>query len=638
MLKISKKYFLAFYISIIIIVTAIIFFKERVNYNDFLIYLILLPLFFYIENDLKIEKRDLFYIIGFVITLASISAAQYVFSLNNLNYLSYAIILVLSAMVFYIISFFVNKKENIIKKEFYVNHEILGVIILFILAFIMRIYRINDIPPGVWFDEAQNGNELITLMGSDNLPVFIPRLTQMPALYFYFAAFLSKIFGINIFSLRLVSILLGSFSIVAFYFLLRYIFKDYRIAFAASLMMATSEWHINFSRVAFLGMQTIFIEIIFFYFYLKMTQENKIANAAMAGIAMGISLYTFSAAYFIPFIVILYSIYLMFKDKNVFIKIYLRNFLFMATLAFIIVIPLLNYAKNNYLEFTQRARDVSITNDIAKSKSIAPVISNVEKHFLMFNYEGDYNGRHNLSKSPMLDNVSGVLLIAGFLIALFNTQYYLYLFWFLVMLLPGIMTVSIEAPQAYRTIAIIPAIYILIAVALINIKNMLQKLNKNNFYLSIVLAAIVIMAAVLNIYRYFFLYGTASSTYISFSPEANEISQSINAHIDNYYIFLSPARNMYSFYSAEQQVITNFLTYGKGTFYMLGDNIKEINKNEYIGKKGLLFIIRPTDILYETSIRKKYPDAIREDHKNPYTGEINFICYYINNESKVNAK
>jgi len=629
---------MAFFALVVISVTAVILFGESIRYSGFLLYLVLLPLFFFTERDVKLDKRDFIYMILFVLVMALLSAGQYFFSLSNLIYLKHALIFVKSAAALYIFSIFARKKHDNEPAEFYIKGETIGVALLFVFSLVLRIYRINEIPTGVWFDEAQNGNELINMVGSNSLPVFIPRITQMPALFFYFADFLTKIFGMNIFSLRLVSILLGTFNVMAFYFLARHIFKDYRIALAASIMLAASEWHMDFSRVAFLGMQTVFLETVFFYFYLKMTEDEKIINPVMAGITMGINLYTFSAAYFVPFIVALYSIVLLFKNFKSFMKIYLINILLTVIIAFVVALPLLNYAKNNLNDFTQRARDVSISNDLKKSNNLLPLISNIEKHFLMFNYEGDYNGRHNLSKAPMLDNISGVLLVAGFLAAVFNPEYYLYLLWFLVMLLPGIMTNSIEAPQAYRTIAIIPAVYLLIAIAFSQIKNMLLKINKNTLYLSFLFFAVAFSAATLNIYRYFFVYAHSNSTYISFSPEATEISQCINDNYEKYYVMVSPANNMYPFYSEEQVIVSAFLTYGKGTFTTLGPHIKDVNKNELIGKKGILFIIRPTDTELEQEINKEYPDAVKEEHKNPYTGDVNFICFYVNTPGGGNAK
>ena len=192
--------------------------------------------------------------------------------------------------------------------------------LLFLAAFILRIYKVAELPQGVWFDEAQNGNEVIRILEGGALEIFIPRFTQMPAMYFYIAAFLAKIFGIEIFALRLVSVILGSLSIVAFYFLLKYIFINWKLALIGAFLLAVSRWHITFSRVAFLGMQTLLLEIIFFYFYLKMIEEKRTAFAVIAGFVLGLSQYTFTAAGIVVFIVIFHMIILFLRDFRYFLK------------------------------------------------------------------------------------------------------------------------------------------------------------------------------------------------------------------------------------------------------------------------------------------------------------------------------
>ena len=64
-----------------------------------------------------------------------------------------------------------------------------------------------------------------------------------------------------------------------------------------------------------------------------------------------------------------------------------------------------------------------------------------QEHLLMFNYRGDPNGRHNVDGEPMLDPISGSLLVLGIGLSLWRIRQpgsFLLLAWFLLMLMPGI--------------------------------------------------------------------------------------------------------------------------------------------------------------------------------------------------------
>ena len=66
--------------------------------------------------------------------------------------------------------------------------------ILGIAAF-MRLYRLDHIPFGLWYDEADNGVNAVRILNSlEYLPVFV-KSTALPAHFIYMIAFFFRIFG-----------------------------------------------------------------------------------------------------------------------------------------------------------------------------------------------------------------------------------------------------------------------------------------------------------------------------------------------------------------------------------------------------------------------------------------------------------
>lgn len=267
MVKIKRVYFFYFIIFLILIVSIFdIIFENFYNYKLYLFYMILLSVVPYQTKDIQISKKLFFSILFFILSVILISTAQYIFSFFNESIVIYGILLILfSGFLVFFSEKNLKDGEQIRSMPVFVEYIFLGLI--FFIAIFLRVYKLNQIPLGIWFDEAQNGNEVINILENNEITVFIPRFTQMPAMYFYLAALFCKLFGVEILSLRLVSVITGSLCCIAFYFLLKHIFKNSIYALFGAFLIASSRWHITFSRVAFLGMLAVLIIILCFYFY-----------------------------------------------------------------------------------------------------------------------------------------------------------------------------------------------------------------------------------------------------------------------------------------------------------------------------------------------------------------------------------
>lgn len=632
MVKIKSIYFSAALIVLILIASFdVIFMKGAAGYNLLLIYAVIMSLAGYALHDSKMEKKHILGALFLLLSFILVSVVQYIFSFHRISVIGLAVLFLAAACIcVFFVKFYIPDSVKIMESKFALTEVIILVLIL-LLALFLRLYKSGVIPPGIWFDEAQNGNEVLRILHGNPLEVFIPRLTMMPAMYFYIAAFFTEIFGVNIEALRLVSVITGVLSIAAFYYLCRYIFKDKTLALAGAFLMATSRWHITFSRVAFLGMLTLLLAIICFYFYLKAINEGGKINAVLSGLAMGMALYTYSGANFIPIVVVLHILFSLFDYKAINIKRNITLGITALAVAAVIASPLALYAVHNPEVFSKRFNDLSIANDIKKENSVMPLLKSIQVHLLMFNFEGDYNGRHNLYKKPMLDMITGVLLIGGFLVSIASPGSLVYFIWFFVMLSAGIMTISIEAPQSYRIIGILPVIYIFMLFLLDKIRAVLYRINKKSSYFIIFICVILSASASLNIYQYFVLYPEEKATYMSFSPEANAISRFVRENSKEYCIYISPADNMYGFFKWEQRLICDFANLGGSGFeYLNNDNM--IKKERLKNKKGLVLILRPSDTGLIKDTFKQFPKAVKKEFTNRFTDEIMFICYYIEKE------
>jgi 4-amino-4-deoxy-L-arabinose transferase-like glycosyltransferase len=124
-------------------------------------------------------------------------------------------------------------------------------------AFVLRFYKLSQIPSGFYFDEVAPGLNSYTIANkfTDEFGNFAPDFFRIgqdyrhPA-YIYITASFVKILGLNIFSVRAPTALFGVFTVLTIYFLANNLFEKKSIALLATMLVAISPWFINLTRSA----------------------------------------------------------------------------------------------------------------------------------------------------------------------------------------------------------------------------------------------------------------------------------------------------------------------------------------------------------------------------------------------------
>lgn len=155
-------------------------------------------------------------------------------------------------------------------------------ILILSLAFLLRIYRLGEVPKGLQADEASfliNSISISqTLRDEDGkfLPVHLNSLIDpKPAIYSYLQIPFLAIFGKSIFASRLASAVIGTVSIYLFFILIKMLTKKNALALLGMMLLSISPWHIVNSRATeevILSFTFLLANLIFF---LKITQNKK---------------------------------------------------------------------------------------------------------------------------------------------------------------------------------------------------------------------------------------------------------------------------------------------------------------------------------------------------------------------------
>lgn len=428
--------------------------------------------------------------------------------------------------------------------------------IMLVAGFFM-FYNLSSTPPGLYPDEAMNGNNALEAIETGNYNAFYLDNNGREGLYINMVAMSIKIFGNEPWTIRLVSTLFGLLTILGMFFLTRELFKNERVALIATFLIATSFWFINFSRIGFRAIMAPFFLVWGFYFLWtlfndKKSETNHIISAVLGGLFFGLGFHSYIAYRIAPVLLIIPIIkawktselrpWQIFGGKSdVKSGCFWCHFLLFLLFTLIAVAPLGMYYLDNPADFLGRTSQISV---FSVENPVKEFGLNIAKTFGMFWFSGDYNWRHNYSGSPQLWWPVGILFIFGIIAGIrrLSLEYWLLFLWIAVMLLPVIISAE-GIPHALRAIITIPPIMILSAVGLEKIiifSNKWVKNKKNQHPESIaqlarikkllsVLLVAFFFAIALNTYtQYFVRWGQDINTYNAFAGNYKEIGAWLN--------------------------------------------------------------------------------------------------------------
>ncbi len=341
------------------------------------------------------------------------------------------------------------------------------------LAVFMRFYRLEELPFGTWFDEADLSLRALRMLPE---PAYRPVYLGGQNAGYYLLALVARsfeLFGLTTLSVRLVMALFGVCSVIVAFFLGRETYGN-RFGLLLAFFFAVARWPITFDR---LGMPTStgpFFVLLTLLFLFRGRRRRSTANFAWAGLALGLTLGFHTSLRLLPIVVLAFLALWAIGELRRHPghrpwRISLGAQLTILALATLLAAgPFLQFAVREPDEFWRRTRQISIFNQRIEPNLARAIASNTVKNTLMFNYEGDHNGRHNLPGEPMLDPVTGALFVLGLVLAISRFRRpaeMIFLIVLIVGLAGAILTVDFEAPQAQRAVGAMAGVLFLAALA-----------------------------------------------------------------------------------------------------------------------------------------------------------------------------
>lgn len=229
--------------------------------------------------------------------------------------------------------------RNKIDKFFDKNYRIIFIVFA-ILIFFSRIYKFGEVPKSIGVDEAGAAYDAYTLAnyGVDrylnSYPLYLINFGGgQSVLYAYATIPFIKLFGANLITYRLPELLFYLMGIVVSYILVNKL-KNKKMALLYAFLIIICPWNIEASRE---GLDCNLLAPMFMLDLLLLLTAKKDWHYAIAGISIGITLYTYALSWMlIPAFLITYIIYMLYLKK-----ITIKQIIFLGIPIFIFAIPLM---------------------------------------------------------------------------------------------------------------------------------------------------------------------------------------------------------------------------------------------------------------------------------------------------------
>jgi 4-amino-4-deoxy-L-arabinose transferase-like glycosyltransferase len=409
-----------------------------------------------------------------------------------------------------------------------------ALLLVFLLALALRFYQIDSLPYGLWRDEARHGLVALRMLEDPAYrPVYEPRNgVHLPGLGLTPFALALKLWGVHPWTMRMVTALAGALTVFPLYALVARLFGRRDVALLAATLLAVSSWHISISRFSF---PTVFDPLLSLSGLALLAWAVRSRQAApqpavwrslllalLAGVCLGLAAHTYHTGRLALLVAGVLALLLLWQNRQQ----WRRWLLVVAACAVgyaLVVAPLAGYMLRHPDSFHERVGHVFLLGpDVLEGRAPLHVLDNsVGRHLLMFNVQGDSNGRHHAPHAPMLDIITGVGFLAGCGLLLSRWRDWRSMF-LLAALAIGMLSslLAVEGPHAMRSIGALAFACMIATLGWVWLAGLLRRVMPamTRPAAAALLPLLLLAALALNAYTYFGSMATNPDVWQAFYP------------------------------------------------------------------------------------------------------------------------
>jgi hypothetical protein len=355
------------------------------------------------------------------------------------------------------------------------NRSAVLLIAILVLAAGLRLYKINDIPHGFYWDEAAIAYNAwgLAVWNRDEfgnkLPVSFRSFGDYKApLLIYLLGGVYKFTGLHPEYLRVIIAFSGIGVVALTYLLAKELERQKKVpqntALISTFFIAVTPWSVNFSRFGLEAMLALFLFLAGVLFLEKSTRNGRYLY--LAGILFSLCLYTYhSAKIAIPLFLLAWAGI----NRKILYK-YKKTLMAAMAAAILLLIPLI--IDTFFGQGFERGKSLIFFSDL----TLLPqhILSFISPNFWIFGQDS-VGLRHSVLGFGVLPKTIFILLVIGIIMILKQKKNRQLLVWMIIGLLPSIL--SNDAPHAIRSLMALPPIMLIASIGFTIAPKIIQRIS-----------------------------------------------------------------------------------------------------------------------------------------------------------------
>ncbi|HPQ38776.1 MAG TPA: PA14 domain-containing protein [bacterium] len=340
-----------------------------------------------------------------------------------------------------------------------------GVLILIVLlvAILFRFYRLHEMPPGLWWDEAQTGRVVQDILRGAIPPVYDLRINAGTAASYLNAAWCFLVDTTGPWGLRSYAAFIGVLTVLASGWFFRQLFTSGWALFGMSLV-AGSRWLVSINRTAMATIdETVLLTFLVLTLYIKAVRSGRTNHYAITGLLLGLAMHLHTGARVLPVIIGIDILVQLIRKPGRIRRRYGMNAALLVFCAIVVFAPMARHIYHHSEEYMKRSRETLLSTEYPGWYPAGPILENVRYYIRMYFNHGDWHPRHNYNRTPQLPAILSVCAALGaFLSAgrfFRRREHRLMILGFCLISLQGILTVHMNTANLNRVAENIPIVF-----------------------------------------------------------------------------------------------------------------------------------------------------------------------------------
>ena len=420
-------------------------------------------------------------------------------------------------------------------------------------AAFLRLYRIDQLPPGFQFDQAFYVLDALKLLHGEFAIFFYEPGRSEPFYQYLLMPFVAFFGADSSLGLKIAGGLVGILTVPLVFGIAHTLYQDARLAMFSALLTAISFWHIFYSRYGERIPLTLLMAILSFWLVwralTRVSAPRQTRTFVLAGVFTGLTLYTYPSGRIVPIAIVLFIAYAMLTERTR-AHDYFKGLVILTTSALAVFAPLGIYYLQHPIDFFAHAADVSIFVPHGAISDNLPLElgKNALRILGMFFVVGDGGVLRNLPYRPIFDPLVGALFVIGVMVwfvQLVSPKSSRLERWravFLMIWLGLALTLSLisdDAPNNGRVLIGLPVVMILPAWGAVTIWDRLRAPIAQRGAV-IAMSAILLTSAIMVYRDYFIVLANDPGTYYAFDTDKVELANWLTQNAPSHHIYIAP--------------------------------------------------------------------------------------------------